>query len=147
MFAAFRRLAHPTGVVVKVLSKYAFVRPDGATSGVQDVLVQSLVDELAGRDVDFVAGDKRDGKDPKAKDLKLCGPAESKGRIVRYNFLQGFGAVKSNDGTKNTIYHTQIKAFGEFIPKLKIDQRVEFDLRDDPKGNRPIATRVRRITP
>lgn len=43
-----------------------------------------------------------------AKDLKLCGPAKSKGRIVLYNFLKGFGAVKSNDGTKNTIYHTQV---------------------------------------
>jgi cold shock CspA family protein len=143
MFAVFRRLLRPIGVVNSVLRSHAFIRPEGANTDGKDVVVLSFVNELVGRDVNFLMARTAEGKPPRVKYVRLCEKAESKGQILMYNIVKGFGAIKTIEGTVCLFDHEKIAEFGGFLTHLTIGQRVAFEVKEGTKGQ--VATHLQGI--
>eukprot|EP00669_Euglena_mutabilis_P008309 TRINITY_DN3391_c0_g1_i1.p1 TRINITY_DN3391_c0_g1~~TRINITY_DN3391_c0_g1_i1.p1 ORF type:complete len:291 (+),score=22.41 TRINITY_DN3391_c0_g1_i1:22-894(+) len=143
MFAVCRRLLQPIGVVNNVLRSHAFIRPEESNGDGKDVLVLGFVNELVGRDVDFLMARTAEGKPPRVKYVRLCDKADSKGQILRYNIVKGFGAIQTVDGTECLFDHEKIADFGGFSTHLAIGQRVAFEVKEDTKGR--CATHLREI--
>jgi len=151
MFAPFRRLLHPTGVVVKVFQGFGFVRPAGSPpEEPKDILVPGLVPELAGRTVDFTVKLDDQGRQPRTQrpwvqGVRLCDPPAGKGTIVKYNVAKGYGVVRARDGTEWGFRHSEVSDFGDFLRVLTVGLAVEFDVERVERGS--IATHLRPIVP
>jgi cold shock CspA family protein len=142
MLTVFRRLLRPIGVINSVQQNYGFIRVEGPSSAEKDVVVLSFVNELVGRDVDFLMAHSAEGK-PRIKHVRLCGKTESKGQILRYNIIKGFGVVKTNADTEVSFGREKIVGFDGFLTHLTVGQRVAFEVTEDVKGR--CATHLRAI--
>ena len=66
----------------------------------------------------------------------------STGTVKWFNDTKGFGFIKPDDGGKDLFaHHTEIQGSG--FKSLKENQKVEFEVKDTPKG--PAAGKIRPV--